>query len=112
MAVRCSSIKHHKLKRRVELKERKILEILKNHFGQFYKFNNDNQIHTSYGLKKKTNVHCTISFLLPCSWILYSCRDISSEVFRNSYILPSLKYFTSANYDVLASYTIFIQFTS
>ena len=28
-----SSIKHHKLKRRVELKERKILEILKNHFG-------------------------------------------------------------------------------
>ena len=27
------SIEHHKLKRRVELKERKILEILKNHFG-------------------------------------------------------------------------------
>ena len=34
-----SSIKHHKLKRRVELKERKILEILKNHFGQFHKLN-------------------------------------------------------------------------
>ena len=29
------------LKRRVELKERKILEILKNHFGQFHKLNND-----------------------------------------------------------------------
>ena len=38
-----SSIKHHKLKMRVELKERKIFEILKNHFGrQFHKLNNDN----------------------------------------------------------------------
>ena len=43
-----SSIKHHKLKRRVELKERKILEIIKNHFGQFHKLNNDNrQLHTT-----------------------------------------------------------------
>ena len=47
-----SSIKHYKLKRRVELKERKILEILKNPFGQFYKLNNDNsQLHISYSLK-------------------------------------------------------------
>ena len=37
-----SSIKHHKLKRRVELKERKILEILKNHFGPFFKSKNNN----------------------------------------------------------------------
>ena len=33
---------HHKLKRRVELNERKILEILKNHFRQY------SQLHTSY----------------------------------------------------------------
>ena len=39
MEVYYSSIKHHKLKRRVELKERKTLEILKNHFGQFHKLN-------------------------------------------------------------------------
>ena len=42
MKVYYSSIKHRKLKRRVELKERKVLEILKNHFGQFHKLNNDN----------------------------------------------------------------------
>ena len=35
-----SSTKYHKLKRRVELKESKI--ILKNYFGQFNKLNNDN----------------------------------------------------------------------
>ena len=36
----------------MELKERKILEIHKNHFGQFYKLDNDNnQCHVSYGLK-------------------------------------------------------------
>ena len=52
MAVYYSFIKHHKLKRRVELKERKILEILKNYFAQFYNLINDNcQLHTSYGLK-------------------------------------------------------------
>ena len=39
VAVYYSSIKHHKLKRIVELKEREVLEILKNHFGKFYKFN-------------------------------------------------------------------------
>ena len=36
MEVYYSSIKHDNLKRRVELK---ILEILKNHFEQFYKMN-------------------------------------------------------------------------
>ena len=42
-----SSIKHHKLKRRVELKERKTSDILKDHFGQFYKLtNDDSQLHT------------------------------------------------------------------
>ena len=41
--------KHNKLKRRVEVKDRKIVEILKNHFGQFYKLKKDNsQLHTSY----------------------------------------------------------------
>ena len=65
MEVYYSSIKHHKLNRRVELKERKIMEILKNYFEQFHKLNNDNsQFHTtSYGL---SNI-CTISFLLPRS---------------------------------------------
>jgi len=33
VAVCYSSIKHHKLKRRMELKVRKRLEILKNHLG-------------------------------------------------------------------------------
>ena len=46
-------------------KERKILKILKNNFGQFHKFNYDNsQLQaTSYGLSNL----CRISFLLPRS---------------------------------------------
>ena len=43
---------------------------------------------------------------IPCSWKLYTCTCIRVEIcytdiFSNSYILPSLKY---AKYDVLASY--------
>ena len=34
-------MKHHKLRRKVEPKVRKILNTIKNHFGQFYKLNND-----------------------------------------------------------------------
>ena len=48
------------------LEERKILEILKNHFGQFHKLNNDNsQLHTMYYVA--TYQTYTISFLLPRS---------------------------------------------
>ena len=39
MAVCYSSIKHHKLKRRVELKEREELDILKNNFNLSYQKN-------------------------------------------------------------------------
>ena len=61
-----SSIKHHKLKRRVELKERKILEILKNHFGQFHKLKNDNSqlLNTSYGLLNLCKLSFTITTLM------------------------------------------------
>ena len=46
-----------KLKRRVEMKERNIFEILKNHFGQFHKLNDNSQLHTtSYSLSNL----CTI----------------------------------------------------
>ena len=76
-AILASSIK---LKRRVELKERKISKILKlkNHFGQFYKLNNDNsQLHTSYGLKITFKVMYNFiyghgNYIL----VLYSCRDM------------------------------------
>ena len=49
--------------------ERKILEILQNHFGQFHLFNNDNsQLHTtSYGL---SNLYA-ISFLLSRSYYIF-----------------------------------------
>ena len=59
----------------MELKERKILEILDNHFGQFHKSNNDNsQLHiTSYGL---TNF-CTISFLLQTTAVFFLVRNTS-----------------------------------
>ena len=57
--------KHHKLKRRVELKERKILEILKNHFRQFYKVNDDNN--NNYGLKNMFKLmYCFVSKLHSC----------------------------------------------
>ena len=47
MAVFYSSIKHHKLKRRVELKERKILEILKTILDNS---NDNSRSHTKYSL--------------------------------------------------------------
>ena len=55
MKVYYSSIKHHKLKRRVELKERKILEILKNHFGQFHKLNNGTPLNNCLTLSNFTD---------------------------------------------------------
>ena len=67
----------------MELKERKILEILKNHFGQFHKLNNDNsQLRaTSYG---PSNL-CAISFLLNTT---FSYRKYVILNLSNSYILP------------------------
>ena len=61
-----SSIKQHKLKRRVELKERKILEILKNHLGQFYELNNDNsQLHTAnYGLSNLWTIYHILEYYI------------------------------------------------
>ena len=56
---------HAQVERRVELKERKILKILKNHFGQFHKLNNDNsQLHTtSCGLSNLNNFIFNIGLL-------------------------------------------------
>ena len=72
MAVYNSSIKHHKLKRRVELKERKILEILKNLLGQFYILNTD--LHTGYGGLKNT-FKFTYNFIYMDTTFLL-CREI------------------------------------
>ena len=67
-----------------------------------------NQCHTSYGLKNTFKLmynfisyHVHGNYLL----VLYSVEIYYSKIFNNSYILPSLKYITSANYDMLASYT-------
>ena len=56
---------HHTL-RRVELKQRKVLEILKNYFGQFHKLNDDNsQLHTtSYGLSNLNNFISITTFMM------------------------------------------------
>ena len=87
----------------MELKERKILEILKNHFGQFHKLNNDNsQLHTTRAVVFQTYVQ--FHFYYHMNTFLY-CKFVILNL-SNSYILPSLKYFSFANYDVLASYTI------
>ena len=81
MEVYYSSIKHHKFKRRVELKESKILEI--NHFGQFHKYDNSQLHTTSYGLSNL----CTISLLTTFmnTTLLYCKYDILN--LSNSYIL-------------------------
>ena len=81
-----------------------IVEILKNHFGQFYKLNNDFVL--LYGLKDTFKlIH--ISFPLPFLYCIH-VEICYFEIFSNSFVLPSLKYFTPAKCDVLASYAIFI----
>ena len=90
-----SSIKHHKLKRRVELK---ILKILKNHFGQFHKMNNDNQQLHTLAIVFQTYVQFYFYYHVHEYYILVLNVILNLS---NSYILLS-----SANYDVLASYTI------
>ena len=86
---------------RVELKERKILEILKNHFGQFHKLNNDNsRLHTtSCGLSNLWTISFSVTMFMNTTFLYckYAILNLS-----NSYILPSLKYFSSANYYILA----------
>ena len=53
------------------------MEILKNHFGQFYKFNDDNQLHSSYGLKNvKYNFISITTFMETNILVLYLCRDM------------------------------------
>ena len=64
-----SSIKHHKLKRRIELNERKALEILKNYFEQFYKLFKPGYNFTSI------QVHGNIVVFKFMEILLYSCRD-------------------------------------
>ena len=100
-------MKHHKLNRRVELKEREILEILKNLFGQFYKLTNDNnQLHTSYEIRSNL-LYNFVSITTFTEIILLYCIHVDN--LQHGYVLPSLKWFTSANYyDVLAGNFFFI----
>ena len=60
----------------------------------------DSQLHTtSYGL---SNLFISITMFMNTTFLycIYAILNLS-----NSYILTSLKYLSSANYDVLASYT-------
>ena len=70
----------------MELKEKKVLEIgilgFKNRFRQFYKLRSFKVMYNSF-----LTTFMNTTFLC--------CK---------SYILPSLKYFSSADYDILASY--------
>ena len=82
MVVGYSSLKHHKLKRRVELKERKRLEILKNHLGLYQL-----SIKETYTIFHFYN-HVHGNYII----VLIRCY---SEIFSNRYILPTLIwYFT------------------
>ena len=77
-----SSIKHHKLKRRMELKERNIWKILKNHIGQFHL----RKLHTSYGGLIITYVQFT-SILH--SWKLLCCMVFMCRILKSSAIASS-----------------------
>ena len=90
-----SSIKHHKSKRIVELKERKILEILKNNFGQFYKLNS--QLHTSYGLK--------INFKLVYNFISITTFMNTTFLYCKYAILNLSNFFLVGNTSVLLAMT-------